>query len=186
MKRLLSRWRSALRKNDQGASAVEFAILATPVIFLVIGILEASLMLLGNYQMDSAVQDIARQIRTGQAQSSNMSLNEFKRQICARMLVLKGDCMSDLYVDVKTFPDFSSISFPPAVRKDKNGKPIMDPNLGNNFSSGIGTAESVVGVRVYYLWDFIVPFFAKALHQPTVNGKILLSTATAFRNEPFN
>ncbi len=187
-----------VRRNEDGTTAVEFAILAFPLFLLILGILDVSLLLLGNYQLDNAVADVARQIRTGQVQNGGVTLDQFKASICNRLIVFKGNCTDRLFVEVKTFPDFASIQFADPVKEETvtvtnpdgttttETKEVFDESVEGDFTAGVGTAGSIVGIRVFYLWEMLVPFVADLLKQNTVNdGLVLLSTAAAFRNEPF-
>ena len=187
-----------IRKNEDGTTAVEFAILAFPLFLLILGILDVSLLLLGNYQLDNAVADVARQIRTGQVQTTGVTLDQFKTSICNRLIVFKGTCTDRLFVEVKTFPDYASIQFADPVKEETvtvtnpdgttttETREVFDESVEGDFTSGVGTAGSIVGIRVFYLWEMLVPFVADLLKQDTVNdGLVLLSTAAAFRNEPF-
>ncbi len=187
-----------IRKNEDGTTAVEFAILAFPLFLLILGILDVSLLLLGNYQLDNAVADVARQIRTGQVQTTGVTLDQFKTSICNRLIVFKGTCTDRLFVEVKTFPDYASIQFADPVKEETvtvtnpdgttttETREVFDESVEGDFTSGVGTAGSIVGIRVFYLWEMLVPFVADLLKQDTVNdGLVLLSTAAAFRNEPY-
>ncbi len=187
-----------IRKNEDGTTAVEFAILAFPLFLLILGILDVSLLLLGNYQLDNAVADVARQIRTGQVQSAGVTLDQFKTTICNRLIVFKGTCTDRLFVEVKTFPDYASIQFADPVKEETvtvtnpdgttttETREVFDESIEGDFTTGVGTAGSIVGIRVFYLWEMLVPFVADLLKQDTVNdGLVLLSTAAAFRNEPY-
>ncbi len=175
-----------LRKNEKGATAVEFAMLAAPFLVLLIGVFESGTMLLVNYQLDDAVADTARLIRTGQAQAASMSAAAFKKSVCDKVILIR-DCQSKLLVDVDTFPDFSSLKFPPAL--EKKTKPDgtvtykLSSSVGKKFN--IGTAKNIVGVRVYYPYHFITGFFAEKSGMTDYDDVKLLSTAAAFQNEPF-
>jgi len=185
IKRLLGKF-VRMRKNEDGATAIEFAMLAAPFLVLLIGVFESATMLLVNYEMDDAVADVARQIRTGQAQAAGMSAGAFKKAVCKR-IVLMSNCESQLLVDVKTFPDFSSLSFPPALVKktqaDGTTYYVLNSSVGSSFD--IGGAKTVVGVRVYYPYHFITKLIAEKSGMTDYGDVKLLSTAAAFQNEPF-
>ncbi len=175
--------RRSLRRCEKGTAAIEFALVAAPFFLMLVGIFEAGMMLLANYQMDDAVADIAREIRTGQAQEAGMSAAEFKAAVCQRAFLLR-DCTSKLYVDVDTFPDFASLKFNPPLKKNDDGSYSLADDLGTKFN--IGGAMNIIGVRVYYPWKFITAFFPDETGLADFDGTRLLSTAAAFRNEPFN
>ena len=62
------------QKDDTGATAVEFAMVG-PLFFLMLGVtLETGVMMFSEYVLQTSVQEAARIVRTGQAQtSSNVS-----------------------------------------------------------------------------------------------------------------
>ena len=175
-----------LRRNENGATAIEFAMLAAPFLLLLIGVFESGTMLLVNYQLDDAVADTARLIRTGQAQAAGMSAEAFKKAVCGRVILVRN-CESELLVDVDTFADFSGINFPPALEEKTNPDGTttitLSSSVGKKFS--VGTAKTIVGVRVYYPYHFMTGFFARFSGMTDYDDVKLLSTAAAFQNEPF-
>jgi hypothetical protein len=67
--------------------------------------------------LETAVQDSARLIMTGQAQTGGWSKEDFKTAVCARVYGL-FDCSGKMYVDVKTCANFSAINDdPPCDRR---------------------------------------------------------------------
>jgi len=176
-----------LRKDEDGATAIEFGMLAAPFLLLLVGVFESGTMLLVNYQLDDAVADTARLIRTGQAQEAGMNAEAFKKAVCDRIVLKIGDCKSKLLVDVDTFADFSSLSFPPALEEKTNPDgtktKVLSSSVGKKFD--IGTAKTIVGVRVYYPYHYMTGIFAKITGMTDYDDVKLLSTAAAFQNEPF-
>src|SRR5262245_34610674 len=67
-----------------GASAVEFALIAAPFLALLFAILETALIFFSGQVLEAAVQDSARLIFTGQAQNAGYSQQQFKDQVCAK------------------------------------------------------------------------------------------------------
>ena len=87
-------------KSENGAAAVEFSLVAFPF-FMVMGcICETGIMLFTEYSIQAGVQDAARQIRTGQAQNSSLSAENFKSKIC-EITGIVIDCESKLTVYVR-------------------------------------------------------------------------------------
>lgn len=160
------------RRDCSGASAVEFAIVAFPFIVLLLGLLEVALISVGSFILDSATEQAARLIRTGQASSFNAA--QFRQAVCDR-LTTPIDCSENLKIDVQKFSNFSSIELTQPV--DDDGNVISD----FGFNPG-GTGEVVV-VRVFYEWPLIgkVPGGIGNLE----NGNYMMISTAAFRNEPF-
>jgi len=93
-----------------GATAIEFALLALPFFALLFAILELAIIFFISSTMTHAVSEAGRKIRTGNFQ--NCSQDQFKALVCAEMVGL-GNCEERLRLDVVTNSNFSSVSLPP-------------------------------------------------------------------------
>jgi len=159
-----------------GATAVEFALVSIPFLALLFAIFELGAMFMASTALDSAVEQAARQIRTGQLQSGpNDSAAGFKALVCNGVSwISTSDCEANLSLDVRTFTSFSSISVTTPV---KNGA-IDQTQIG--FSPG--SSCDIVLVRAFYPWTLLTPTLEPGL--PNLNASQRLLTATAaFRNE---
>ncbi len=160
-------------KQQEGAAAVEFALVAAPFLALIFAIMETALVFFAGQALETAVTDSSRLIMTGQAQSQGMSQAAFKNSVCARIYGL-FDCQNGVYVDVKTFSSFANVTMPSPV--DGQG------NFQNNFSYQPGGPGDIVVVRLFYQW----PIHLSLLNLSNMNGGNRLLVATsAFRNEPY-
>ncbi len=166
--------RKCFVKSEEGAAALEFAIVATPFFALLFAILEVSLIYFGSVALENGMQEAARMVRTGQLQVSGGSVDDFKTKICESAGALL-DCTGELYIDVRTFQEFDDADFP-------------DPLVGGEISGGFlfnpGVAGDVVLVRAFYIWNVTTPIIGDIMANMN-GGRRLLSTSAAFRNEPF-
>jgi len=97
-------------RNQGGATAVEFAMIALPFLGLMAGIIELGLLFMGSVALDNAMQTASRRIRTGEltspatATSAQKEANRkaFRDEICNGMGFLAADCKAKLSIDVKT------------------------------------------------------------------------------------
>ena len=176
-RRILARF----RKSQDGVAGVEFALVAAPFLFLLMGIFETGLMLFSEHVIENGVAEAARQIRTGQAQSGSpaMTQTQFKALVCGNLAAFL-DCTNRLFVDVRSFTSFAAVAIPSAV--DGNGE--LTTSITQNASYSPGTAMQVVVVRVYYDWKLFTPGIS--LLSNLANGRRLLTAGAAFRNEPFS
>jgi Flp pilus assembly protein TadG len=173
LRRFVKRFRLARR----GAAAVEFAMLALPFFGLICGIIEIGMIYVVATTLEDATNNAARQIRTGQLQSSgNNTAVGFVGLICGNLGWLGTSCTSNLNVDVRTFNSFSSVTAPQPVQ---NGQ-FKTSSL--SFSTG-GPGDIVV-VRSYYQWALFTPMMNQAL-DTLAGGKTLITSAATFRNEPY-
>jgi len=165
--------------DRRGATAVEFALVAPVFLYLLIGIVEASLLFFTTTVVDGAVMEAARTIRTGQAQNSGDSLTTFKTALCG--ILTTYNC-NDMTIDVRTYPSFSSVSIP-VLHYNDDGE-LVDED-GNVYVAEYtpGGSGDITVVRVMYSWSFVTPFIG-ALFGDTGSGKFL-STTAVFKNEPY-
>lgn len=176
--------RRFVRKQD-GAAAVEFALVATPFLALLFAILETSLVFFAGQSLETSATDSARLILTGQAQTTDYktgapkaggwSQSEFKQAVCARISGL-FDC-TKLMVSVQTYADFASTN---TSSPTANGKLTVDPA---NLPFSAGAPGSIVVVQLYYQWPIYVSLLSYNL--ANVGADRLLVATTVFRNEPY-
>jgi Flp pilus assembly protein TadG len=150
--------------RKDGATAIEFAIVA-PVFFLILlGLLDLALLFATNVSVDLSVSSFAKQIRTGQIQAPGtaatsssgvqMSLSDAKTWICQKMILMPTSiCTGQLQLDVRpiTFQQMSGAS------------PISGTQFNsNNLCYYSGNAGDVVEIRAYYLYPLLDPMLTAA------------------------
>jgi Flp pilus assembly protein TadG len=165
------------RRDRRGSAAVEFALVA-PVFFgLLFAIIEAALVFFASQTLETATQDVARLVMTGQAQGIGYSQSQFKDQVCSRISAL-FDCQNGIYVDVESFPSFDKAIPPDAIDPNKQFVTTMQYKPGQ--------ACDVVLVRLFYQWPVFITRLGYDYDMSNLgNGKRLLTATAAFRNEPF-
>lgn len=161
----------------QGATAVEFAFIAGPLLMLIFGILELALVFMMSTALETATTDAARAIRTGELQTSGGTKEGFAKAVCDRMSWLGPACSSNLYVDVRTYNDFTGLKDDPAQGGNNFNK--------NNTCWSPGGPADIVLVRTYYSWQIFTPLISNALVNSGTD-KRLLTAVDAFRNEPYS
>jgi Flp pilus assembly protein TadG len=166
---------SRFRRNENGATVVEFALVAAPFFALMFAIIETALLFFADQTLDTAVATAARLIRTGQAQDEGLTADAFKTAICDQMGGLLS-CSAGLKVDVRKYTSFDSIDLATPVDADGNLK------VTENYNTGHG--GDIVVVRAYYEWPTFVPLLGNNLADMPDGTHLLVATA-AFRNEPF-
>lgn len=174
---------AALRRfvrAQRGATAVEFAIIALPFLVLLFGIIELGMVFLVSTTLSNATDAAARQIRTGEFQTSGSSSKvDFKTLVCAKMTWLQQSCGSNLAVDVQTFNTFQDLS-----TTGPTNAQTFNPNT-TCFTTG--NPGDIVLVRTYYTWTIFTPLLNAALvNMGNGSGKRLINATTSFRNEPWS
>ena len=97
-------------RHQDGAAAVEFALVALPFLALTFAILETALVFFAGQTLEAAVTDAGRLIMTGQAQTAGYTKDDFKTQVCNRLAGGLFNCSNGVYVDVKTYTSFAAVN----------------------------------------------------------------------------
>jgi Flp pilus assembly protein TadG len=163
-----------LVRQQGGAVAVEFGLVAAPFLALVFAIMETAIIFFAGQALETAVADSSRLIMTGQAQNASYTASSFKTAVCAKIFGL-FDCQNGVYVDVQKFSSFASVT---------NTSPVSNGTFTppNNYNPG-GPGD-IVMVRLFYQWPVYVSLLGFNLSNLN-GGKRLLAATAAFRNEPY-
>jgi Flp pilus assembly protein TadG len=173
-------------RREDGAAAVEFAIVAIPFLGLLFAILETALVFFAGQTLEATTTSSARLILTGQAQTTDFKTGaaamapwtkeEFKTAVCDRLSTL-FDC-SKLYVSVDTVANFASADTSVPV---KDQKLTIDTNA---LPYNTGNPGDIVVVSLYYEWPIAVTLLNANITNLSGDKRLLLATAV-FRNEPY-
>ncbi len=161
-------------RSEGGSVAMEFALTAIPFFTLLFAIIEAGMIFFINAELDNALNDAGRLIRTGQAQTASMTATQLVQTICDEV-VMVSDCTNNVKIDVRTFSTFASVNFPSPVD--------ADGNLVNSLQFSMGNAGDIVLIRIYYIWNIVSPFPVGLANNTA--GTRLIQSSVAFRNEPY-
>ena len=164
-----------VRKDQSGATAIEFAMVATPFLMLVFGIIQIGLLFFTTFTIEAGMEKAGRLIRTGQSQG--MTATTFAKCVCSNTASSGTflDCTNKLRVNVQSFATFAGITPPAGL----NGGALNNTQVFN-----AGNGGDVVLVTAFYQWDLggTLPF----LKITNMGGNAyLIQAATTFRNEPF-
>ncbi len=171
MHNVLKKW----LKGEEAATAVEFALVAFPFTYLLIGIIELSVMFAAMSTLDAATNDAARVIRTGQAQTSADPEQTFKDLLCNRAKVFLN-CNNVQYevIHMNGFSDFAS--YPPTY--DENGDLVSQ-----GFDAG--AVDDVILIRTAYKYPLLTPLMGMIFSDTSGNSKLFVSTVV-LETEPYD
>jgi Flp pilus assembly protein TadG len=171
---LIRRWLAAI--DAGGAAAVEFAIVGSAFMLMVLASFEFGYMLFVQSALDNSARDAARLIRTGQAQNSSNPVSTFQTLLCADVSSLIG-CGNIVYQS-QVFNNWS------AAQTAVNTPPTLDKN-GNYISAGFspGTPGQILVVTVTYNYPFFTPWIGNLVGGST--GSTLMMSTVVFQNEPY-
>lgn len=165
-------------KARRGSAAVEFALVAIPFFLLSCGMIEVAMMGFAQSNLNFAVAETARQIRTGRAQMQGITGPQLKQMLCDNINgLMVMECDDHLYLDVDRFTSFTGARNDPAPMADGEFEP-------NNFQYRPGGPSDIVVVRAYYRWKVLTPMFESIFANVPGGQRVLISTMM-FRNEPY-
>lgn len=179
---LYKKWFKKYRDDKDGATALEFAILVVPFLALLFAIFELAMVFFIGSTLNHAMNESARDVRTGEFQTTCGNAAEFKAAVCDKMSGL-GRC-SNLRIDVVTSPSgrFEPNLLPPTPTAEDPAAPGNPQVLPDSYVST--QARAVVVVRAQYYHPLAFPgTFTRLANQP--GNRRVITTSTAFRNEPF-
>jgi Flp pilus assembly protein TadG len=169
-------------RNRRASAVVEFALVAPLFFAALFATIEVAMIFFASQVLETVTQDSARRIMTGQAQNGTVAgctsactPAQFKSYVCSQISVL-FNCSGGIYVDVRSYSEFSSVNITPPIDSKGNFLPAMEYSPGH--------AGDIVVVRLFYQWpQFITGFGLNVANLK--NGTRLLTATAAFKNEPY-
>jgi|AntRauTorcE11897_2_1112592.scaffolds.fasta_scaffold02891_4 Flp pilus assembly protein TadG len=176
MTRLKNRAIKKYVKKQDGATAIEFGLLALPFFFLILGTIELSLFYASGVMLEGAATSASRVIRTGQAQESADPQSAFEQVMCDKAGAVIS-CDEIVYEAINLGDSFTGASSTP---------PNYDSD-GNMVSSGFdaGGSEDVIMVRLSYRHQFFSPLLGPYLGDDTGTNSALHTSTVVLRTEPY-
>jgi Flp pilus assembly protein TadG len=163
-------------RDRDGASALEFAIVAPFFFGLMFAILETALMFFASQTLETMTQNSMRMILTGQAQKAGWQATDFKTYVCGQIPAMFS--CSNISIDVQSYTTFAAITFNNQINPDGT---FNSTNLNYNP----GNPGDIVVVRVFYPWQLFVTGLGYNIANMANSQRLLIATAT-FVNEPYN
>ncbi|MBA8877294.1 TadE/TadG family type IV pilus assembly protein [Phyllobacterium myrsinacearum] len=168
---------SRFRKSNRGTVAIEFALIALPFFLLIFGVIEVSLSFTAEQVMSNAVDDISRQLRTGQLKPGDVSGSKLKTLVCDQLFMAEASC-PDLVVDLQTYPTFKAVPTTIPLTSDRD----VDTTGFKNSPGGAGTINQL---RAFYRWPILTDVMKARIESTKGQGKTLLFSTTTWQNEPY-
>lgn len=156
--------------KEDGAAAVEFAIIAMPFLAVLVSIVEVGVDFMIFSQLDYAVQKASQNVRYGVAQTSGLTAEQFKSGVlCPNLVGLQCSSVHVKAMVIKNQSDWNALS-----------PHSFDPS---NPKWCIGGAADTVLVQV----AFPVPLASMiwAGSASVSNGVRYYVSSATFRNDPF-
>ncbi len=167
--------------DQNGATAIEFTILALPFMLLIFAILETCISFAGQQLLSNAADKVARELRTGQIKAATMTKTDLHDKICDELeLIVAKDC-PELEVDLREYATFAAAAAE-TVRYTGTGE-NRDIDT-SRFAVTPGGSASRNMLRVFYRWPILTDIMRKRL-STIKGGKTLHFSSVVWQNEPY-
>jgi Flp pilus assembly pilin Flp len=187
--RSLSRWRRLrdLWRNQHGTTAIEFAFVAGPVIYLMVGVLEFAVAMTVANSLEAATNLSSRLGKTGYVADQLDQKQTIHDEIERRVGPLID--MDKLEIRTTAFKDFEDLDVQDPWN-DANNDDTPQPGEwtdtnGNGFCdgcSGLGSGENVAIYTITYPWKIMTPLIGAIVGD---HGIIQLTAYSVVKNEPY-
>jgi Flp pilus assembly pilin Flp len=177
---------------SEGATAVEYAILAPVLLLLLVGIIEYNALMYASAVLEGSTAIASRQGKTGYVASGMSQQDYIYGVIQARVngildptqLQITSKSYANLAVVGKPEPCISPPATPctgtPGVNfVDINYNGVWDADQG---AAGLGTSGDIVVYTVTYPWKIMTPIMLNFLG---TNGTFTLTSSSIVKNEPY-
>lgn len=174
-------------RSHEGATAVEFGMIAMPFFGLMFAIIETALAFWSNQVLETAVANASRQLYTGQFQDQNPAVvvngttmnaddlkAKFKALVCGHTLVMFS-CAERVTIDVRSVGEYGGAKFDPPIKDGKYD------TTGYGYQAPGSNVITVVRATMEY------PVFTTFLPPASglTNGNRLIMASSTFRTEPY-
>jgi Flp pilus assembly protein TadG len=167
-----------LGRDVSAATAVEFAILVTPLVMLILASLQLSIIFYAGQVLQSGAMSASRSLMTGQTQQASLSASQYKTQYVCPTITFMFDC-NNVMVDVQSGSSYSGLNTSPiTLTYDANGK------VTNTFNYSTGNPGDIIIMRVMYNWPVVGGGLLPGLANQN-NGNHLLVATSVFKTEPY-
>lgn len=152
--RTLRKWRT----NNEGVTAIEFAMVAPIFFALLLMTIESGIVFTAQQLIDASLNTATRPVLTGATQpilsATNTGGAGFRDAVCAGMssLVSTSDCKAGMKIDMKVFTASTVLS------SSILGLPSDPPDQASMKCSNFGGAGSYMLIRAYYQYPVYVSF----------------------------
>lgn len=187
-----------LLRSSEGATAIEFAILAIPFMMIVFATFETFIAFTGEQLVSNAVDNMARRVRTGQitfglGRTTDMTQTQFRQEFCKQISVMITCSGSEPATPVKLFIDLQQVT---NFADIPTNVPLVATNGGKSRDLDVsklkftpGGAGKINMFRAYYRWpittDLVRPYISNIQAEGSTKGDFLIVSTSAFQNENY-
>lgn len=183
-----------LLHNKEGATLVEFALIAPVFLLMIFGAMEFSIIMFTKSAMEGATNITSRLGKTGYTEEGTT-----REEMLVALLVERSRGVLDpekVEVETLVYESFDQINEPEPLSADLNGNGSYDP--GDTFqdingngqwdddlgSAGLGGPGDIVVYTINYPWHLKTPVMSHLIGND--EGNFPISTSVVVRNEPYD
>lgn len=186
-------------RDEKGATAIEFAMVAGPFFAMLFGIISVGFYYFTLFTLENAIETASRRIRTGQAQTAKNAagvatpdnINNIRAMVCSSLppyMKSGADCGPNIRVHVQNYSGYGAVVIPSCLQSGG-----LIPTDSQVYSTGTGSA--VVLASVCFEWEMTKAFkdmlwwWNPSVNEKSTamtNGSTLIQAATMFTVEPYN
>ena len=192
MPRIIKRFRN----DEKGITAVEFAFVGPPFFLIIFSIIEVSIYLFATQYLETSIDNVARDIRTGTFQTAIEEIQAeqaadpdvvadtykelFKEQFCQEIVVL-FDC-NRLLIQVTTAQEFSNLNGLLNGIPDQDNDGNFDPN---DFDTANVAGGEIFKVQAVYEWPVYTNYASRSFTGARGTTSLYINATAVVRAEQF-
>ena len=167
------------RRDERGATAIEFSLVAIPFLAIIFMIVELGLSFTVQQMLVHATEDVSRRFYSGQDTRENTTPEMVRNRICNTIRIIPLVDCNNLYINLDNYGTFSDVPVKNLVTNQGM--------LGLPTQINLGGPSTINQINVLYRWPVLTNIFYYL--NPTVKNKnkvLPLFTTVTWQNEPFS
>jgi Flp pilus assembly pilin Flp len=185
-------------RNDQGSTAVEFAVVASIFFTMMLGVIEYGMFTMTQVAIESAVTQAGRATAIGTAGPGGDRVGAVTQLIRTRTaglmnantVLITANTVANggaMVPDLCQYENNATPDSPPVCPPWSDGRVRYVENGANgvyngNGATSLGLAGELVEIGVAYPWQVLFPIIGQLMPN---NGVVLINSSIVVRNEPF-
>lgn len=167
-------------RRQEGAAALEFAMVGPLMIALLMSMIETGLLYTRIALLDDATSRAAKMVYVGSASGGEVDQEDIEDFICDAVGVFVTDCATNITVELSPITDFDD--FPDTDVQCRHTDIEVEPLVGFNPGGG----NTIVFMRVCTMTNVVTPGLGIGLQMSKDDeNRVRIVSSVAFMNEPF-
>lgn len=169
---------SCFGRDENGVTAVEFALVAFPFFVFIFAIIELGVSFVAQQMLSSATDDVARRFYTGELNRANTTPEAVHDSICGKIQFMVAAGCPNLAINLNNYDNFADVPIKNLI--------TTEGRLGLPATINIGGPSTINQINVLYRWPAITSIMSLITPGISADKNIVpLFTTMTWRNEPF-